>query len=330
MRNEHWRRENPQFYTYMDLPRERVNDLPVAAGLDGSLMSRDSHSAAESWLVDIPTGWRRNADDAVGSIEFFLLRGDLALEGEKVGPSGYVHIPQGCGGGELTSEAGALAFLYWNPHMPAFPPPYTVNRVVQSHKAAWRQSVPTSHSILHKALRLPDPHGDGYEGGPGGHLRMEYVAPGMATPFEHNHHECFEELFILEGDCFIADEGVLGPGSAVGHPQEFWHGPFASRRGCLFLVHTDAPMGVPWGIREYPNQQEICDAYLAEAPWDGPIEFALWKDLPWKRFNQLPEFLDWLKTPGGQDWGDKVGPLTAAKFRASWQRSVAKSVGKKK
>ena len=78
-----------------------------------------------------------------------------------------------------------------------------------------------------------------YEGGPGGHLRMEYVAPGMATPFEHNHHECWEELFILEGDCFIADEGVLAPGSAVGHPQEYWHGPFASRRGCLFLVHTD-------------------------------------------------------------------------------------------
>ena len=139
----------------------------------------------------------------------------------------------------------------------------------------------------------------------------------------------WEELFILEGDCFIADEGVLAPGSAVGHPQEFWHGPFASRRGCLFLVHTDAPMGVPWGIRDYPNQQEICDAYFSEAPWDGPIEFGLWADLPWKRFSELPEFIEWEKTLAGQEWGDKVGQLTASKFRASWKRSVEKSLAKK-
>lgn len=329
MSKEHWRRENPQFFTYMDLTRKPVDGPPIVEGLSAALMSRDSNSDAESLLVEIPKGWKKHTDGGEGSIEIFLLNGDLGFNGDYVGPSGYAHIPQGCGGGELTSKTGALAFVYWNPHIPAFPPPYTVNRIVQSHTIDWRQSVPTSHSIMHKPLRAPDPHGDGYEGGPGGHLRMEYVAPGMATPFEHNHHECWEELFILEGDCFIADEGVLAPGSAVGHPQEFWHGPFASRRGCLFLVHTDAPMGVPWGIRDYPNQQEICDAYFAEAPWDGPIEFGLWADLPWKRFSELPEFIAWEKTPAGQEWGDKVGQLTASKFRASWKRSVEKSLGKK-
>lgn len=329
MNNEYWRRENPQAYNYMNLDRQPLDGPPVVEGVSGVLMSRDSNTYAETLLVDIPKGWSKQADDADGSIEFFILRGDLSLDGEQIGPSGYVHLPQGCGGGELTSKSGMLGFLYWNPNIPAFPPPYTVNRIAQVNKIEWRQSVPNSHSILHKALRLPDPHGDGYEGGPGGHLRLEYVAPGMATPFEHNHHECWEELFFLEGDCLIADEAVFGPGSAVGHPQEFWHGPFVSGRGSLFLVHTDAPMGIPWGIRDYPNQEEICDAYLAEAPWDGPVEFALWEDLPWKRFSDLPEFIEWEKTQSGQEWGDKVGILTASNFRATWKRSVEKSLNKK-
>ncbi len=322
MSNEHWRREDPQLYTYMDLPRKPIDGPAAIAGLNGTLMSRDGLSEAESFLVEIPQAWRKQVDDAVGSIEFFVLRGDLSLNGDRVGPSGYVHIPQSCGGGEASSEAGALAFAYWNPNMPAFPPPYTVNRIAQVSDLEWRQSVPTSHSILHKPLRLPDPHGDGYEGGPAGHLRLEYMAPGMQTPFEHNHHECWEELFLLEGDIFIADEGVMGPGSAVSHPQEWWHGPFATRRGCVFLVHTDAPMGIPWGIRDYPFQEDMCNAYLSEGQWDVPIEHEAWADLPWKRFQDNPEFEAWLKTPDGAEWGDKVGVNTASRFRASWKRTI--------
>ena len=324
MSNEHWRRENPQFYTYMDLARKPVDGPEAIAGLNGVLMSRDAQSEAESYLVELPKAWRKQVDDRGGSIEFFVLSGDLSLNGERVGPSGYVHVPQGCGGGEARSEAGALAFAYWNPHMPAFPPPFTVNYVKQVSDLEWRQSVPTSHSIMHKPLRIPDPHGDGYEGGPAGHLRLEYMAPGMQTPFEHNHHECWEELFLLEGDIFIADEGVMGPGSACGHPQEWWHGPFATRRGCVFLVHTDAPMGIPWGIRDYPFQEDMCNAYLSEGQWDAPIDFELWADLPWKRFQDNPEFAAWLKSSDGAEWGDKVGVNTASQFRGSWKRSIKK------
>ena len=308
----------------MDLARKPVDGPPSVAGLNGVLMSRDGLSKAESYLVEIPQAWNRRIDDAEGSIEFFVLRGDLSLNGDSVGPSGYVHIPQGCGGGEAGSKTGALAFAYWNSNMPAFPSPYTVNRVMQVSDLEWRQSVPTSHSILHKPLRLPDPHGDGYEGGPAGHLRLEYMAPGMQTPFEHNHHECWEELFLLEGDIFIADEGVMGPGLACGHPQEWWHGPFATRRGCVFLVHTDAPMGIPWGIRDYPFQEDMCNAYLSEGQWDAPIDFELWADLPWKRFQDNPEFKAWMKSPDGAEWGEKVGVDVASRFRASWKRTIDK------
>lgn len=320
MSKEHWRRDQPQFYNFMGLPRRRLNGPASIEGLTGALLSHDTASEAKTFLVEIPAGWRKRIDDTEASFELFVLQGDLGFNGNCVGPSGYIHAPQGCGGGEMTSETGAIAVAFSNPHMPAFPPPYTQNRTLKVAAEQWRQSVPDSHGIMHKPLRLPDPHGDGYEGGPGGHLRLEYMAPGMKTPFEHNHHECWEELLLLEGDIFIADEGVMGPGSAVSHPQEWWHGPFATRRGCVFLVHTDAPMGVPWGIRDYPFQEELCEAYLNEGHWDKPIAQQDWSELPWTRFQNNPEFAAWLKTPAAAEWGDKVGRGVASAFRASWTR----------
>ena len=322
MGSEHWRRDEPQFYNYAGLPRTAIDGPACIEGLIGALLSRDSQSDAQTYLVEIPPGWRHQVDGKAASLELFVLHGDLGFLDQRIGPSGYVHLPQGCGGGEFHSEDGANALAYWNPNIPAFPPPYTRNRVLRVPDLEWRQSVPDSHGIMHKPLRLPDPHGDGYEGGPGGHLRLEYMAPGMATPFEHNHHECWEELMLLEGDIFIADEGVMGPGTAVSHPQEWWHGPFATRRGCVFLVHTDAPMGVPWGIREYPFQEEMCDAYLNEGDWDAPITQTPWDELPWKRFQETPEFKSWLKTPGAEEYGNKVGPGVVSNFRASWKRMV--------
>jgi hypothetical protein len=322
MSSTHWRREEPQFYNFIALSRERLDGPRVVGGLTGALLSRDAQSDAQTYLIELPPGWRHAEDGSEASLELFVLRGDLSCGSEKVGPSGYIHLPQGCGGGEMRSEGGGIALVFWNPNLPAFPPPYTRNRVLKVTELQWRQSVPNSHGIMHKPLRLPDPHGDGYEGGPGGHLRLEYMAPGMATPFEHNHHECWEELFLLEGDIFIADEGVMGPGSAVSHPQEWWHGPFATRRGCVFIVHTDAPMGVPWGVREYPFQKEICDAYLNEADWDTPTKYAPWAELPWRRFQETPEFKAWQSTPGAEEWGSKVGRGVASAFRASWKRSV--------
>ena len=83
-------------------------------------MSRDTQSDAQTFLVETSPGWKSRQDASHGSIEFFVLRGDLTANGSRVGASGYVHLPQGGGGGELSSEAGALCVVFWNPNMPAF------------------------------------------------------------------------------------------------------------------------------------------------------------------------------------------------------------------
>jgi hypothetical protein len=332
---KHTSREDPGFYNLLGLDRTKKLDAPdVLDGLNGSLMSEDLRSGSRTFVLELPPGYRGRTDAQVASLEFFLLRGDLSMNGESVGASGYVHVPQLCGGAELYSERGALALAFWNPNIPAFPYPYTRNHIVRPWEEPWVNSMPGAHGVMHKSLRKPDPTphpvDEGMDGGPGGYIRFQYIEPCMLAADEHVHHECFEEIILLQGDCFLVNEGQMGIGSVVVHPQEWYHAPFASRSGALILVHTDAPMGFPWPPRPYPEADKLAKAYFDTAPWDIPTEHIPWDQHPIAAMQEAsPVYQEWRKGPG-VEWGDndlgtripympgKQG--TASNFRGSWTR----------
>lgn len=329
----HWRRDEPGFYNAFALNRGRLDAPDVLGGLTGALMSHDLRTGAMTLLVEIPPGWSGRSD-GTASLEFFLLRGDLALDGEKVGASGYLQLAEGTGGGELRSVAGALAFAFWNPNLPCFPYPLTRNRTLRAWQEPWVDSIPGSHGVRHKSLRKPDPvphpTDEGFDGGPGGYLRLQYIEPGMIAAAEHVHHECFEEIILLQGDCFLVNEGQMGIGSVVVHPQEWYHAPFFSRSGALILVHTDAPMGFPWPPRPYPEAEALAAAYLDAAPWDVPTTHVPWEEHPIARLQESSAAYQAWRT-GASRWGDGDPGLAvperpggregASRFRASWTRS---------
>jgi hypothetical protein len=315
---EHWRRDKHSFFNFLALDRGDVKDVPEPLhGLEGAVVSADPNSGGMTLVVEVPPGWKTTYDGVDASLEFFNLRGDMAIEGDRVGASGYTQVAQRCGGAELDSEGGALSLVFWNPNAPSYPPPYTKNRAMRFWEEDWHASLPDSHGIMHKSLRLPDPTGQGYDGGPAGHVRLVFISPGIDAPYEHVHHECFEEIILLQGDVMLADEGVMGIGSTTTHPQEWWHGPFATRSGCIVLVHTDAPMGYPWPPREkeYPIAKKVCEAYLDEAPWDVPTEHTPWADSDWAHLQDNPEFQKWAAE--ADEFGDKVGRDTISSFRAA-------------
>lgn len=333
---EHWRRDEPTFYNLLGLGRARLDAPDILGGLSGALMSRDLKSDAMTFVVEIPPGWSAQATGNDASLEFFLWRGDLALNGTSVGAGGYIHVPQLCGGGEITSHAGALALAFWNPHIPAFPYPYTRNRILKPWEKDWTPSVPGSHGVMHKSLRLPDPvpHpvDEGFDGGPGGYIRFQYIAPNVIAEEEHVHHECWEEIILLQGDVFLINEGQMGIGSVVGHPQEWYHAPFVSRGGALILVHTDAPMGFPWPPRPYPEARKLCGAYLDNLPLDESAAHVPWEDHPLRAIqDESATYQAWRKTQEGSPWGGyedgAVSPYrpggrgTSSTFRASWKRA---------
>lgn len=328
-------REDPGFYNFLALDRAELDAPEPIGGLAGAIMSADPRCGSITWVVEIPPAWTARCDAALASLEFFLLRGDLALDGEAVGASGYVHVPQLCGGGELRSTHGALALAFWNPNLPCFPYPYTRNRLITPSREAWVNSVPGGHGVMHKSLRRPDPvphpTDEGFDGGPGGYLRLQYIEPGMVAAKEHVHHECFEEIILLQGDCFLINEGQMGIGSVAVHPQEWYHAPFASRSGALILVHTDAPMGFPWPPRDYPEVDKLVGAYLDDARWDVPTGHVAWRDHPIAAMqNESATYQAWRAEDESSLWGDGEtgtrvpfrpgGRGTASRFRASWTR----------
>jgi hypothetical protein len=332
---EHWRRDEPTFYNFLALDRRPTEAPDCLDGLAAALMSRDGKTGSHTYVVELPKGYRGRTDAKEASLELFLLKGDVALGGERVGAGGYVHLPQLGGGGELASESGALALAFWNPNLPGYPYPVTRNRTCHPWTRQWTNSMPGAHGVMHKSLRLPDPvphpNDEGFDGGPGGYLRFQYIAPQMIAEFEHVHHECWEEIILLQGDVMLLNEGQMGLGSVVGHPQEWYHAPFVSRSGALILVHTDGPMGYPWPPREYPDGRRLCECYLADARWDVPTEHVEWDDHPLAaRQEANPAYHAWRRTESGSPWGGYEtttevpyrpgGRGSTSDFRASWKR----------
>ena len=334
---EHWRRDEPTFYNFLGLEHRTLDAPDPLGGLMGALMSKDIRSGSKTYVVRMPPGWKTETDAKFGSLEFFLLNGDLSLNGESVGSSGYVHVPQLCGGGELTSIRGALAIAFWNPNIPAYSYPVTRNRVTKPYEKPWTASIPgTCGGVMHKSLRIPDPvphpTDEGFDGGPGGYIRFQYIAPNEIAEAEHVHHECWEEIILLQGDVFLINEGQMGIGSVCGHPQEWYHAPFVSRSGALILVHTDAPMGFPWPPREYPEARKLCSHYLDNATFDIPTEHVPWSDHPIADMQESSrEYQKWRRSPEGQKWGGyekteqvpyrPAGRDVSSNYRASWSRT---------
>lgn len=333
--SEHWRRDAPGFYNFLALDRAKIDAPELLDGLHGALMSRDPRSRSMTYVVELHPNWRGRTDARAASLELFILKGDIALNGTTVGAGGYIHLPQLCGGGELSSRTGALALAFWNPDLPSFPYPYTRNRVTSSIDIGWKNSVPGAHGVMHKSLRIPDPVAEdpqsGFDGGPGGYLRFQYIAPELIAEGEHVHHECWEEIILLQGDVMLINEGQMGVGSVVSHPQEWYHAPFVSRGGALILVHTDAPMGFPWPPREYPEAQKLCRCYLSQGSLAETTPHIPWDQHPLRDMQESSsDYQAWRKSGAGERWGDKDkgteipwlpgGQGTSSSYRASWRR----------
>ena len=286
-------------------------DVPgMLAGQTGSVLSVEENSGAFSALLEIPPGWSIEPNAEPADTELFVLEGEVALEGETVAAAGYAHLTRQAAGASLRSARGALVIALWNPASQALPPPSGALRTVRSQDMRWLAAEPGNHGVRCKSLRHPDVYlgSDGsssgaFDGAPGGFVRLFHLAPGISDPEQHIHEECWEEIITLTGDVLQADEGLTARGSVLDHPKGFFHGPMASTRGALLLVHTDAPMGSPWPRRQYPMGQQVTDAYHSSAAWQSEPVHTPWPDCPERQMLESVEHMTWVRNhPDHTSW----------------------------
>ena len=265
-------REDPQFYNAYELPwASSPGEHEFTHGLETRVLSCNSRTGATTYMVRIPAGWRRTINADQETIEMFVMEGDITANDRTIGSTGWMALPQLCGPIKLSSQAGAVLYVWATPDLPL--PTYTSGvKDSQVWNEPWTivEMDQVRHGLMFKPLRTPDAASGALHGGPGGFIRMTLMTPGFAEPRHEVHHNCWEEIIVLKGDLLMHDRGLQAPGTYLGNPASLWHAPFATQGGCLILIHCDAPMDVEF--RNYPGGYQALRDYVEGSSWiDDPV-----------------------------------------------------------
>ena len=270
-------RTEPQFFHVNELDWSSTSQTTLLDGVDVKLLSSDSDLASTTTMARLPVGWSTTESAADATIEFFVLEGDLSINGASVGSGGYAFLPRGGPGDvDLRSERGAQVVVFWKTTMAAeHGDDLQVRRLWQE---PWHASVmPTAlHGAMHKSLRLPDVGEGEVHGGPGGVARVVILTPGFLDAREHV-HKVWEEMLFLGGDLLMPDRGVIAPGSYLGNPAEFWHAPMITQRASIMLLQTTAP--IDQVARDFAGGQEMAEHYLDTESWLESPTHQEWADV---------------------------------------------------
>jgi hypothetical protein len=259
------RRDQPLLFDIFALEPEAVETPTAVRGLPVGVVSVDPDTGGKTLLARLPAGWRASEPADDGTLEIFVLEGELQVDGAPLRAAGFSAVPRSCGGAELESAEGAVALIFWSPTLPVAPG--TPVAVRSAWDVPWEVTVLEGfpHGFMHKSLRQPDVSGTHAHGAEGGFIRLVLPAPGWVSPNQERHPDCWEENIMLRGDMLMPGRGLVRPGMNLANPDGHWHGPMATKGGALFLVHCDAPMTVDYRPYE-PGPGELLD-YLDTAPW---------------------------------------------------------------
>ncbi|MCY3785885.1 MAG: DUF4437 domain-containing protein [bacterium] len=268
-----------QFFQIDDVPPAPVSEPGQLAGCDGRLLSGDPATGQQTLLLEMPAGWSAPVGGGGGTLELLILEGSLTVDGRRLGAGGFAALPTGCGPLVVTVREAARSVAVWSPHFGPSDYYDSRPRVVRTVDLPWEPTVfPAElqapgrlYGVWSKSLRLPDPVRGDLHGGPKGLLRIVVLVSGFVGDHrQESHPGCWEEIIWLAGDFFMPGTGRQAAGSYVGNPSHHRHGPLLTQRGCILLVHTDAP--ADFCFHEPPVPESLISAYMDGVSWlEDPV-----------------------------------------------------------
>lgn len=214
--------------------------MPAAGWTPGArvkVLSADPDSGAFTGLVRLPPGWSRDAGHFDTTIESIVIDGELQVAGQTRGFGFYEYVPRGLGHARLRTEAGATLLYFARDAAPDFRPGENKqgsadpsDRIeLDTERLPWSFSripgPPDGH--VHKVLRRDDRTG--------GMTVLLSSVPHRDYP-ALEFHDCVEEYYVIEGEVWLGNSGLMTAGSYFWRPPFITHGPFYTRTGALSVV----------------------------------------------------------------------------------------------
>lgn len=204
-----------------------------APGVEARVLYRDAGEGQATSLVRLQPGARRPGRRAAGAEEIYVIEGDLAVRGERLGAGDYCAVPGAAAEGDAVSEAGCTLVLVASERESGPAPAAGASTarpavtVARAREGAWRPGVAPGVETRQLAR-------DASRGTVTARVRM---APGARLP--GHRHVTAEQLYMLAGDAHVDGE-TLGPGdyyrTAAGTAHDVTH----TEQGCEFLLISSA------------------------------------------------------------------------------------------
>ena len=162
--------------------------------------------------------------DGAKLLEILVVRGQLSLNGEALGPASYVRLSPGV---SVTFTSTEASMVYLNERTPTEPEKDSF--ALRGNELDWRQGMVPGLKVtsLHQGLTK--------------HTALVRWAP--ETRFNPHTHVGGEEILVLEG-VFRDEHGSYPAGTWIRSPHMSNHRPFTGPEGATILVkvgHLDVP-----------------------------------------------------------------------------------------
>lgn len=230
-------RPHIEFIHSRDLPWEEADLAFLPPEVDVKPLSHDSQSNDLSTLIHIPPEWAQSDWKLTSSFEFFVLSGEVTLNGRTTGTHAYCYLPSGTDIKEMASANGAVLLAFFESHDGSDNNDPSQDEVhVDCFDMAWdMMHMNPGVAYLNmgrKNLRVPDDQSG-----------RTYLLAGfpqarptpMRQPLER--HPYAEEAFMISGDLALTN-GTMTQGAYFWRPPHLWHGGMYSVNGFMMLVRT--------------------------------------------------------------------------------------------
>jgi hypothetical protein len=227
------------------------------AGAQRSLLSEDVETGAWTGLLGLQPGWEGDLGGLGRPVEFFVLRGLLAIAGRQLAAGEYCYAPASQAASLAADDDVVVLVMVEPPDEGDGPIEFVDTSTVRYLPSGRHVDIPPG--IVNKRLRVDPSTGD--------ETWLAAVVPEwMESRAEI--HPTVEECFMIRGDILLGGRGAMGPGSYFWRPPMVRHGPMYSRTGGLFFFRSKGGrLGVDY--EEVAGWEEIVDAYARGEPYFG-------------------------------------------------------------